>query len=260
MAESDSTVEAAGKDGFWNVYSRVYDSVYTLMPYRQLLWDTYQALDLRPGMRVLDAGCGTGNFEHFIHQKQPPLVSIDAVDFSPKMLDRASGKCASLGNVTFSRANLTTRLPFEDATFDRILSINVLYALPDPDFTVSELLRVLKPDGLLVVTSPAPEFAVSALVVDHYKRVKNIWGAHRKVATVVKSTGVFAVSGIAQWILNNLVINGRESSGEYRSLDQLEMTNLFDRRRSDGVGSFSVVRALADQNIFATAVKAASAA
>ena len=81
-----------------------------------------------------------------------------------------------------SRAgNLSSPLPFPDATFDRILSINVLYALPDPDFTMRELLRVLKPNGVIVVTSPAPEFAVTALVIDHFKRVKNIWGAWRKV-------------------------------------------------------------------------------
>ncbi len=251
--------ESTGRDAFWNLYSRVYDSVYTLMPYRALLWDTYQALELEPGMRVLDAGCGTGNFEHFIHQKQPPHVTIEGLDFSPKMLERARAKCGALDNVAFARGDLTAPLPYADATFDRILSINVLYALPDPDFTVGELLRVLKPDGILVVTSPAPEFAVSALVADHYSRVKNIWGVHRQASTVLRSTGVFLASGVAQWALNNFVINGREASGEYHSLDHAEMEMLLDRRRSQGVERFQVARALANQNIFATAVKAAVA-
>jgi len=260
VAETDAPKHSAARDGFWDLYSRVYDSVYSLMPYRQLLWDTYQSLELESGMRVLDAGCGTGNFEHFIHSKQPPPVRIDALDFSAEMLARARNKCRGLDNVSFARGDLSMPLPFEDATFDRVLSINVLYALPDPDFTTGELLRVLKPDGILVVTSPAPEFAVSALVANHFGRVKNIWGARRKVATVIKSAGILAASGAAQWALNEFVINRRESGGEYQSLDMQEVRDLLDRHSSSELSSFRVGRALADQNIFATAIKAAPAA
>jgi ubiquinone/menaquinone biosynthesis C-methylase UbiE len=249
----------AGVDGFWDLYSRVYDSVYQLMPYRKLLWDTYQALELAPGMRVLDAGCGTGNFEHFIHQKNPPSVCIDAIDFSAAMLAVASKKNADLANVEFSRGDLSGKLPYADASFDRIVSINVLYALPDPDATMRELLRVLKPGGVIVVTSPAPEFAVAALVVDHFKRVKNIWGAWRKVVTVTTSIGIFAVSGIAQWLLNTFVINRREADGAYHSLDSGELSDLLRRCVPDGIGDYEVGRALADQNIFATAVKTMAA-
>jgi ubiquinone/menaquinone biosynthesis C-methylase UbiE len=259
MADALSDAPTAGVDSFWDVYSRVYDSVYQLMPYRKLLWDTYQALELGPGMRVLDAGCGTGNFEHFVHQKNPPSVRIDAVDFSAAMLAVAKKKNSDLDNVEFSRGDLSARLPYPDSCFDRILSINVLYALPDPDSTMRELLRVLKPGGVIVVTSPAPEFAVAALVVDHFRRVKNIWGAWRKIATVATSVGVFAVSGVAQWALNNFVINRRETDGAYHSLDSDELAQLLRRCIPSGVGEFAVGRALADQNIFATAVKTMAA-
>jgi len=109
------------------------------------------------------------------------------------------------------------------------------------------------------LTSPAPEFAVAALVVDHFKRVKNIWGARRKAVTVVTSVAIFAVSGIAQWVLNNFVINKRESDGAYHSLDSDELSALLRRRAADGVGEFAVGRALANQNIFATAVKTVAA-
>ena len=60
------------------------------MPYRKLLWDAFEALELEPGMRVLDAGCGTGNFEHFLAEKNHPPIQIDAVDFSAEMLARAA--------------------------------------------------------------------------------------------------------------------------------------------------------------------------
>lgn len=242
-------------DGFWDLYSRVYDSVYQLMPYRKLLWDSFQALELEPGMRVLDAGCGTGNFEHFISQKDLPDVEIDAIDFSPRMLQIATEKCAGMDAATFTQADLSAPLPFADETFDRIVTINVLYALPDPDATLSELLRVLKPSGTLVITSPSPDFRVTALVVDHFKRVKNIWGLRRKVTTVLGSLGVLLTSGIAQWVLNNFVINRRESHGAYHSLNESEMSEFLARRLREDLFEFDVSLALAGQNVFARGVK-----
>jgi SAM-dependent methyltransferase len=138
-----ATEVGAEHDRFWDTYSIYYDSVYRLMPYRKLLWDVLQALELEPGMRMLDAGCGTGNLEHFIAQKNPPPVAIEAIDFSPAMLSRARAKCAGLDYIRFTQANLDARLPFDDSTFDRIVSINVLYTLPNQDASVAEILRVL---------------------------------------------------------------------------------------------------------------------
>lgn len=242
-------------DGFWDLYARVYDNVYQLMPYRKLLWDTLQSLELAPGMRVLDAGCGTGNLEHFLAQKDLPPVKVDAVDFSPGMLEMAAEKCRELDFVSFQQLDLSSPLPFEDATFDRIVSINVLYALPDPDATVQELLRVLKPSGALVITSPSPDFRVSALVIDHFKRVKNIWGVKRRAKTIARSMWLLVAGGLAQWFLNNFVINRREAEGQYCSLDQQAMRDLLGRRGQEGLGDFDVTLALADQNVFARGVK-----
>jgi ubiquinone/menaquinone biosynthesis C-methylase UbiE len=248
------------QDAFWDLYSKVYDAVYHLMPYRKLLWETYQALDLQPGMRVLDAGCGTGNLEHFMAEKSAPAVTIDAIDFSPGMLAIATEKCSHLDGVEFRIGDLDKPLPFPDATFDRIVSINVLYALPHADRTMRELTRVLKPGGKLVVTSPTPEFRVLPLVVDHFKRVRNIWGTRRRLANIAHTVRVLSTSGIRQWILNNLVINRREAEGQYHSLDRGNLRDLLARRAQDGLGDFEISSALADQNLFATASKAIAVA
>jgi len=242
-------------DGFWDLYARVYDNVYQLMPYRKLLWDTLQSLELEAGMRVLDAGCGTGNLEHFMAQKDLPAVSIDAVDFSPGMLEMAAEKCRGLDFVSFQQLDLSAALPFGDATFDRIVSVNVLYALPNPDATLRELLRVLKPSGTLVITSPSPDFRVSALVVDHFRRVKNIWGVRRRAQTIARSMWLLVAGGMAQWFLNSFVINRREAEGQYRSLDAQGMRDLLGRRGQEGLRDFDVTLALADQNVFARGVK-----
>ena len=152
---SPTVVEAhSGSDRFWDTYSRYYDSIYRLFPYREMLWDVFTTLELEPGMRVLDAGCGTANVERFIAEKDHPPIQVDAVDFSASMLERARANCSHLDFVTFTQGDLNGRLPFEDSTFDRIVSINVLYALDDQAAVLAEWLRVLKPGGKIVIANP----------------------------------------------------------------------------------------------------------
>lgn len=246
-------------DSFWDLYSYVYTGVYHLIPYRNLLWDAYEELDLKPGLRVLDAGCGTGNFEHFISTKPMPDITVDGIDASGGMLNAARRRCAGLGFAEFSTADLNERLPFEDATFDRVVSINVLYALRDQEHAVSEMLRVLKPSGRLVISSPLPTYRVGPMVADHFRRIGNIWGLHRRVARTLSSAFVLATSGLAQWILNDLVIDSRETQGMYRSLDEHDVQALLRRLLPDGLGEFAVKLGSANQNAFATVVKAVSA-
>jgi len=226
------------------------------MPYRKLLWDAYEALELEPGMRVLDAGCGTGNFEHFIAEKNHPPIEIDGVDFSPAMLERARHKCAGLDHVRFTQADLNGGLPFEDATFDRIVSINVLYALEDWDRTVGELLRVLKPEGRMVLTSSLSEFKFGPVLKDHIARIGNIWGTRRKARAVADTLKVIATSGIGSLVLNVFVINRREDRGDYYSPDHSALASFLQQHTANGVNTYHVGLSMADQNFLATATKA----
>ena len=244
-------------NGFWDLYSKYYDSVYHLMPYRKLLWDVYEALDLKPGMNVLDAGCGTGNFECFISEKDAPSIEVQALDFSPAMLAVARDKCCSLDWMHFSQGDLNARLPFPDASFDCIVSINVMYTLPDPDRTMRELMRVLKPEGRLVLTGPAPGYRWAPLVVDHFSRVGNIWGAKRKALSVLNSIWMLCTSALGAFLLNVFVIYRREKAGEYHAMDETELRAFLSEHRKDGLGDFSIVPSFAEQNLFATAMKAA---
>lgn len=248
-----------GSDWFWDVYSRFYDSIYHLMPYRQLLWDTYQALELESGMRVLDAGCGTGNLELFISEKPHPPIEMHGLDFSPAMLSRARHKCRDLDFATFSWCDLNRPLPYPDASFDRIVSVNVLYALERRDDTMRELLRVLKPEGRIVLTTPLPEFSIGPLITDHLRRIRNIWGVSRKVRRVLDSGWVLATSGLGSIMLNVFVINRRESAGRYHSLDMGGFEEFLEQHRTSGLDDVRIGPALVRQNMFATATKAAAA-
>jgi SAM-dependent methyltransferase len=131
----------------------------------------------------------------------------------------------------------------------------VLYALPNRDRTLRELLRVLAPGGRMVLTNPLPTFRWGPLVVDHFERVGNIWGTRRKAARLLESAGVLSSSALGSLLLNVLVIDRREASGEYRSLDEVELREFLEMHRVDGIGKVDVVPALANQNVFATATK-----
>jgi len=95
---------------------------------------------LRPGARVLDAGCGTGVLARRMLELEPG-IELSLVDLSAAMLARAIDVPGEhlQGSVL--------ELPFADATFDVVVSAWVIETVPDPMRAVSEYLRVLNPDG-----------------------------------------------------------------------------------------------------------------
>ena len=98
------------------------------------------------GLRLLDVGCGTGN-----HIARYSSRGFDAagVDGSEEMLEHAR---AANPWATIELADVE-HLPFEDASFDFALCIEVLRYLPDPEPCIKEMARVLRPGGTCVVTA-----------------------------------------------------------------------------------------------------------
>jgi SAM-dependent methyltransferase len=107
---------------------------------------------LRPGCRWLDLGCGPGTNLTMLDTLRPSLTL--GLDLSPIGLDfaRQSAPAARL-----VRADLKKALPFADASFDLVTIFNVLYHrwMPGEDAVLSEVFRILKPGGLLLMTEPA---------------------------------------------------------------------------------------------------------
>ena len=116
-------------------------------------------LNLKPGDRVLDAGCGTGR--HVCEAYRLQGVDVTGIDLKWEDLCKAATTLYLMhqqngggrGRCLISQADVT-RLPFPDATFDAVICSEVLEHIPDSRAAIDELVRVLKPGRDLVVSVP----------------------------------------------------------------------------------------------------------
>ena len=116
-----------------------------------------EGVDLQ-GKKVLDVGCGTGIISLLALQKG--AVKVVCGDISNYMLDIARAKADRQGYGTdcmdFRQLDAEF-MPFEDASFDFVMTGMMLGLLPDPEKAVTEMVRVLRPGGLLSVGAHGPE-------------------------------------------------------------------------------------------------------
>ena len=97
---------------------------------------------------LLEVPVGTGVLTMPIYQTLP-YADITCLDYSPDMMEKAQQRARAVGlnNVRFCQGDVGA-LPFPDASFDIVLSLNGFHAFPDKDAAFAETLRVLKPGGI----------------------------------------------------------------------------------------------------------------
>jgi ubiquinone/menaquinone biosynthesis C-methylase UbiE len=113
--------------------------------------DIIKRLNIKPGDTLLDAGCG---YCYHTVRLARSGAKITAVDFSNAALSEAENTIKDAGieeQVMLQQADLTS-LPFRDASFDFVVSWGVLMHIPEMGKALSELSRVLKPGGRLVLS------------------------------------------------------------------------------------------------------------
>jgi len=122
--------------------------------------EALDALELRPGDRFLDVGCGTGAA---VREAASVTERAVGVDLSEVMIERAREKAGDLPNVAFEVAD-AGRLPFQDGEFTAVLCTTSFHHYPDPQAAVREMARVLASGGRLVVGDGVTDRVVARAV------------------------------------------------------------------------------------------------
>jgi ubiquinone/menaquinone biosynthesis C-methylase UbiE len=137
------------------LFRRVYD---LLAPIYDRLWSRpdlrgrlVDMLALRSGDRVLETGVGTGMNLPYLAARVGPDGSIDGIDISPRMLERAKRRAADLDTRVDLELGNACSLPYEDGRFDAVLQFGGMNFFSDRRSAVLEMLRVVRPGGRILV-------------------------------------------------------------------------------------------------------------
>lgn len=104
------------------------------------------------GEQVLDIGCGSGVDAIMASMMTGPTGKVVGVDIVPEMLQRAETnlRMTDLKNVSFKKTS-GENLPFPGNTFEVVISNGVINLIPDKESALTEIFRVLKPGGRLMM-------------------------------------------------------------------------------------------------------------
>jgi len=127
---------------------------------------------LRPGEDVLDVGSGAGMDTLVAAQMVGPSGSVTGIDMTPEMVAKARGSVTEMGldNVSIVEGS-AEQLPFDDASFDVVISNGVIDLIPDKDAVFSEITRVLRPGGRIQLADVTIQNPVS----EESKRDIDLW-------------------------------------------------------------------------------------
>ncbi len=163
---------------FKDEYAKNYDDWYTTQIGSFVdMVETNAALALfapQKGMKILDAGCGTGNFSIKLSQLG---CMVTGIDISPDMLNIARSKNSSDLSVEYLEMDLK-HLSFPDDSFDGVFSMAAFEFIAEAEQVYQELYRVLKPGGKLLIGTINKDSSWGQLYLKNAQENKNSVFSH----------------------------------------------------------------------------------
>lgn len=160
------------KQGFYDSIADDFDSIMNMYDTERrievIFTDFLGGEDLK-NKTLLDAGCGTGLFSKKAIEKEAKVTSVD---IAPRLVALTKKKNPA---ATAIEASLL-QLPFEENSFDYVISSDVIEHTSDPYGAVRELIRVLKPGGKLCITVPNRTFWFFSVKIADYLKLRKYQG------------------------------------------------------------------------------------
>jgi ubiquinone/menaquinone biosynthesis C-methylase UbiE len=176
------------RERFYDTIADDFDALmnpYDLERRIEIVFDQLLAGRSLTNLRVLDVGCGTGPFSLAAQARR---ASVTSLDIGVDLLRRARSKGAAR-----VLAGDATSLPFANSTFDLVISSECIEHTVDPERSVTEMLRVLRSNGTLVLSCPNRVWrwsavTASALKIRPYQGLEN-WPGWWALEQWVRASG-----------------------------------------------------------------------
>lgn len=174
------------------------------MAFKRRAWTIFEWLGATEGKTILDCGCGRGFYLKMLrHVGDARLAGID---LELPYLRKAWRNTAGLPGITISNASIY-ELPFADETFDAVILSEVLEHVEREADGLAEVCRVLKPDGLAILTVPHANYpfwwdpinkTLQTLFGIHARRgpLAGIWARHVRLYTPERLREVVRAAGL----------------------------------------------------------------
>ena len=161
----------------------------------------FDRLGLRPGDRVLDVGAGFGRHAFEVARRGGLVVALDYAADEVDMTRATIGAMIADGEIPEDRfvgvlRGDATSLPFDDASFDVVITSEVLEHVQDDVAAIAEMTRVLKPGGAFAATVPSwlPE-KINWMLSDEYHAPKSV-GGHVRIYSATELKAKLRAAGL----------------------------------------------------------------
>ncbi len=182
------------EEKYWSRFSAIYDENQEYVVGKDFLNEVKRHLNNLTDLgEVLEIGCGTGYFTGSIVKNAAHLF---ATDLSEELLETAKKRLSNNERITFQKEN-GMAITFTSNKFDTVFMANVIHVIENPQRVLQECYRVLKDNGLLVITSFTNYGMKPLEIIKLGFRFIKVWGkpprhthfTPESLCTLMKSTG-----------------------------------------------------------------------